>query len=82
MLGSREPAVEFFVGVLHRREPQRAMLLVQSCHGGLPTKMVPSDLTCSLAPDLRLASSVAAQERCQSTSLYSPLLLLKAASLD
>ena len=64
-----EAAMEFLVAVLHRCESQRLVLFVQPCHGFTlrqpATKMVPSDPIPSLAPSLRLASSVAVQERCQ-----------------
>ena len=32
-----EAAVEFFVGVLHRGEPNHIVLLMQPCHGFIPS---------------------------------------------
>jgi hypothetical protein len=37
LLNAFETAVEFFVSVLHRRDPNRLVLLMQPCHGFIPS---------------------------------------------
>ena len=76
-----EPAMQFFVGVLHRRKTQRLMFLLHLCHE-LTTKNSSkrSDLQNRSRPALGVERC--RQERPEDTSLCSPLFLLEAAGLD